>query len=64
MNALNIILKTLISCFCLCVIVTIGCDNKEMLVADKTINILKEKYPLNYPSTNPLPNELIAVLKA
>ena len=38
-----------------------GKDN--LMITGKQIDVLEQPYPLNYPSTNPKPNRVIAVLE-
>ena len=34
------------------------------LVADDPLNVLEKPYPIGYPSSNPMPNRVVAVLPA
>ncbi|MBN1907071.1 MAG: hypothetical protein JW927_18475 [Deltaproteobacteria bacterium] len=41
-----------------------ACNNNTTVLIEGPANLLKNPYPLNYPSTNPQPNEVISNLKA
>ena len=41
----------------------VGCSSNLTVYIEGPTKLLKEPYPLNYPSTNPQPNEIVTVLK-
>lgn len=41
----------------------VSCSNNDnLIIIDKETNVLENSYPLNYPSTKPMPNKIIRVL--
>lgn len=65
---LNNLIKNIVyvpqMCLMLLIILTsIGCSSKSIVVIEGPTELLKEPYPIGYPSTNPHPNEIVSVLK-
>lgn len=65
--------KLLLAIFFFFFVITIGgflmirshltSEQGDLVITENHIDVLKEPYPLNYPSTKPRPNTVIAVLK-
>lgn len=51
------------SCAALLVLAFVGCTSSpSTLVADDTVAVMEKPSPADYPSTNPIPNTVIAML--
>jgi Bacterial SH3 domain len=46
----------------ICFVLALACTPSPTLVADDTVTVLEKPSPLDYPSTHPIPNSVIATL--
>jgi len=44
-------------------LITAGCGENNIVIIEGPTKLLNNPHPLNYPSTNPQENEIIAILK-
>ncbi len=63
MSKMTALVRLFFSICCSTVMVMfIGCDNSQIMIIKKQIDVLKNPYPMNYPSSNPMQNSVIDVL--
>lgn len=45
------------------IIIIVGCSSSSTVLIEMPTKLLKNPYPIDYPSTNPQPNEIVSILK-